>query len=138
MSQKFKMGTKQWLAAFQDTLGELVRLQGIPGQRFSLCKIAYNAPDGLVGGQAGRISFHFIADGQAVEVREGELPHADILVTAEYTEALEDVRRVFTPEVLAKQRSGELPMPKLKMVGDVSKMPRFMSALHNRIAAITE
>jgi hypothetical protein len=136
MAQKFKLGSKEWLDALHKIFQDLVRVNGTPGQAFSFCQILHNAPDGLVGGKAGQAAFHFLVHGKTVEVHEGEM-QADITVTADYQEILPDARRVFTPEILAKQRTGEIPMPELELTGDVTKMPGYMRELHNRAAAIT-
>ena len=135
MADKVTFASLEWLELAREVLGELVRAAADADAEFSLCEVFTDAPDGLAGGVSGRAAWHFFVRGTSVEVSAGEVSNADVRIQADYASTLPQARLVYTPEVIAEGRNA--PAPDMKIEGDLTAIPAYLVALHNRLAERT-
>ncbi len=130
-AEKLAFASPAWISAAAAILQQLVTAHGEPGRRFSVCERFTAAPPEV--SPTGTASWYFRIDGVSVTVAPGEIPDADLQISADYEATLPIARLVYTPEILARRAA--TPAPGVK--GDRSRAPAYLVELHNRLAVIT-
>lgn len=134
-ADKVEFATQAWIDVARSALEELVAEQGQPGVRFSLCEVFTDAPASIA--PTGTVAWHFYVDGKTVAVSAGEVDDATVKIRTDYQGVLPQARQFYTPEILA-QRATEPPGAGFDSVqGDMSLVPDYLVALHNRLAVVT-
>jgi hypothetical protein len=132
---KLAFASAPWIDAAREILEDLVATHGEPGRAFSCCECFSDAPADVA--PAGIAAWHFRIDGRSVEVGAGEIADADMNVRAGYAATLPVARLVYTPEFLA-QRAADRAAGKAPPANPaMSRAPRYLVELHNRLAALT-
>lgn len=132
---KLAFASPAWIAEARRILEELVAAHGRQDRRFSLCERFTDAPREIA--PSGMAAWHFRIEGKSVEAGPGEIPDAEVTITADYDETLPVARLVYTPEVLAERAARQAEGPQPDRQGDMSRAPRYLVELHNRLALIT-
>ena len=128
----------EWVDLARKVLEDLVSEHGETGVKYSICEAFVGAPEELAD-ENGELAWHFFVDGKEVEVASGRAD-TDISIQATYATSLPRARLVYTPE-LTKEWEKNPPEPpddpNLKVDGDTSTIPKYLSELHNRLAVAT-
>jgi len=132
-AKKFPFASHEWLEVARSVLEELVAEHGEEGKKFSACEVFTDAPEGLVGPDPTTAAWHFVIDGKAVTVGEGEIDNADLAPRASYSQVLMIAKMVITPEMV-KQFEGAMP----QAGGSGKAPPTYLLELHNRLAVVTQ
>ena len=130
---KVALASPAWLDLARGTLSELVQREGTAGVTTSMCEVFVAAPDGSVGMcEPGRAAWHFRIDGTTCHVDTGETDDVDLKVVFDYQSAVPFARAVITPD--ADEVTGPTV---LDLQGDPTRMPRYLTDLHNALAEHT-
>jgi len=132
---KLTFASAPWIAEARRVLEDLVSNHGEDGRRFSLCERFSDAPRDIA--PSGVAAWYFRIDGKSVTVSAGEIPDADVEISADYQATLPVARLVYTPEILAARRATAEQAPPPGRKGDMSKAPPYLVELHNRLALVT-
>lgn len=133
---KVEFAGPEWMAAIESKLARMAAAN--PDWRFGLCEVFTDSPKHLAAD--GTIAWHARVSGGKVDFRMGEVDDVDIKNIADYQAILPFARLHLTPETQAdyvKMSERALADGKLKRIGDSSKLPPAIHALHNEMAEIT-
>ncbi|EHJ59823.1 hypothetical protein NSU_3405 [Novosphingobium pentaromativorans US6-1] len=125
---------QEWFENASRILKELAAQHGKPGDSFSLCERFTGAPAEI--SPSGLAAWHFRVEGMHAEANRGETDDADLRITGDYGSTLPMARLVYTPDNAEQRKAHAAKFPTL-IEGDVSKVPGYLSELHNRLAVIT-
>jgi len=128
----------EWVDLAREVLEELVSEHGEPGVKYSVCEAFVDAPEELAD-ENGELAWHFFVDGKDVQVARGRAD-TDFSIQATYLTSLPGAKLVYTPELIKEwEENPPTPPddPNLKVEGDRSIIPKYLGALHNRLAVVT-
>ena len=128
----------EWVDLAREVLEELVSEHGEPGVKYSVCEAFVDAPEELAD-ENGELAWHFFVDGKDVQVARGRAD-TDFSIQATYLTSLPGAKLVYTPELIKEwEETPPTPPddPNLKVEGDRSIIPKYLGALHNRLAVVT-
>lgn len=133
--KKVEFAGPAWIDIARQVLTELAAEHGEPGQVVSVSEAFTDAPPHLADG--GVAAWHFTLNGKTAHVEAGEAPDSDIVIRADYQASLPGARLVYTPEILAEMERNPPDRSDGQIQGDMSRLPPWISELHNRLAVVT-
>ena len=137
---KVPFASSAWVEIARSVLEDLVSQHGEDGVNYSVCEAFADAPKEISDAD-GFAAWYFYVEGKSVRVGVGRVTNTDIQIQATWELSLEGARTVYTPELLAEWEKNppvRPPDPNQKIEGDMTTLPTYLSALHNRLAVLTE